>query len=44
MIHDENNVLTEHELVTVRGFLRTSNHACFYILNEHPPGLKVLNH
>ena len=44
MIHDKNNVLKEHELVRVRGFLRTSKHACFYIRNEHPPGLKVLNH
>ena len=29
MIHDENNVLTNDELVIVRDFLRTSKHACF---------------
>ena len=28
MIHDENNVLTDDELVIVRDFLRTSKHAC----------------
>ena len=28
MIHDENNVLTDDELVIVMDFLRTSKHAC----------------
>ena len=31
MIHDQNNVLTDDELVIVRAFLRTSKHACLYI-------------
>ena len=43
MIHDENNVLTNDELVIVRDFLRTSKHACLYIQNEHPHGFNVLN-
>ena len=44
MIHDENNVLTDDELVNVRDFLRTSKHACLYIRNEHPRQSKVLGH
>ena len=43
MIHDENNVLMDVELVIVRDFLRTSKHACLYIRNEHPRGFNVLN-
>ena len=43
MIHDENNVLTDDELVIVRGFLRTSKHACVYLRNEHPCGFNVMN-
>ena len=31
MIHDENDVLTDDELVVVRGILRKSKHACLYI-------------
>ena len=42
MIHDENSVLTDDELVIVRDFLRTPKHACLYIRNEHPRGFKVL--
>ena len=38
MIHDENNVLTDDELVIVRGQLKESKHACLYIRNEHPCG------
>ena len=41
MIHDENNVLTDDELVVVRYFLKTSKHACLYIRNEHPRGFCV---
>ena len=45
MIHGENNVLmNDDELVVVRGFLRKSKHACLYIQNEHPRGIKLLNH
>ena len=44
MIHDENDVLTDDELVVVRDFLRTSKHACLYVPNEHPRGFNVLTH
>ena len=44
MIHDENDVLTDDELVIVRDFLRTSKHACLYIRNEHHRVFNVLNH
>ena len=44
MIHDENNVLTDDELVVVRNFLRTSKQTCVYIRNEPCRGFKVLNH
>ena len=43
MVHYENNVLTDDELVIVRDFLRTSTHAILYIRNEHPRGFNVLN-
>ena len=44
MIHDENNVLTDDELVVVSDFLRNSNHARIYIRNEYPRGFKLLCH
>ena len=44
MMHDENNVLTDDELVVIRNFLRNSKHACLYIRNEHPCGFKLLTH
>ena len=43
-IHDENDVLTDHELVIVRGILRKSKHACLYIRNEFSRGFRLLNH
>ena len=43
-IYDENDVLTDDELVVVRGVLRKSKHACFYIRNEFPRGFRLLNH
>ena len=43
MGHDENNVLTDDELVIVRDFLRRSTHAILYIRNENPRGFNVLN-
>ena len=43
IIHDENNLLTDDELVIARDFLRTSKHACLYIRNEHPRRFNVLN-
>ena len=42
MIPDENNVLTDDELVIVRGLLKESKHACLYIRDEHPRKFKVL--
>ena len=44
IIHNENNVLTDDSLVTVRGLLKELKQACLYIGNEHPPGFKVLCH
>ena len=44
MIHDENDVLTDDELVVARNFLKKSKHVCFYIQNEFPSGFKLLNH
>ena len=43
-IHDENDVLTDDELVVVWGILRKSKNACLYIRNELPLGFKLLNH
>ena len=34
-------MLTDDELVIVRDFLKESKHACLYITNEHPGGLKI---
>ena len=44
LIHDENDVLRNDELVVVRGFLRKSKHACLYIRNEYPCEFRLLNH
>ena len=44
MIHDENDVLTDDELVVARNFSKKSKHACLYIRNEFPRGFKLLNH
>ena len=41
MIHNENNVLTDDELVVVRDLLKKSRHACLYIRNEYPRGFCV---
>ena len=43
-IHDENDVLTDDELVAARNFLKKSKHACLYIQNEFLRGFKLLNH
>ena len=42
MIHDENNVLTNDELVVVRDFLKKLKHACLYIRNEDPRKFKIV--
>ena len=44
MIHDENDVLTDDELVIAKFFLKKSLHACLYIQKEFPRGFKLLNH
>ena len=36
MLHDENDVLTDDELVVARNFLKKPRHACLYIRNEFP--------
>ena len=38
MIHDENDVLTDDELVVARNFLKKSKHACLYKRKEFPGG------
>ena len=38
MIHDENDVLTDDELVVARNFLKKSKHACLYKRKEFPRG------
>ena len=43
-MHDENDVLTDDELVVLRGLLRKPKHACLHIQNEHPRGFRLLNH
>ena len=41
MIHDENYVLTDDELVVVRDLLKKPRHAFLYIRNEYPRGFCV---
>ena len=41
MIHDENDVLTDDELVVARNFLKKSKHGCLYIRNEFSCGFCV---
>ena len=44
MIHDENNMLTDGELVIARDLLKMSKHVCLCIRNGHPCQFKVLSH
>ena len=46
MIYDENDVLTDDELVAVRTFFKKSKHACLYIRNKNkfPRGFRLPNH
>ena len=39
IIHDENDALTDDQLVVVRNFFKKSKHACLYIQNEFLVGL-----
>ena len=43
-IHEENDVLTDDELVVTKTLLRKSKHGCLYIRNEFPCEFKLLNH
>ena len=40
-IHDENDALTDDELVIVKDLLKKSRHACLYMRNEYPHGFCV---
>ena len=42
MIHDENKVLSNDELVIVRGLQNESKHICLHIRNEHHCEFKYL--
>ena len=42
MIQDENNVLTDDEMIVARDFLNKLKHACLYIRNEHPRKFKIV--
>ena len=42
-IHDENDVLTDDEVVVTRDFFKKSKYACLYIQNEFPRRFKLLN-
>ena len=43
-IHDENDVLTDGELVVARDFLRELRYGSLYIQNEYSRGFRLLNH
>ena len=43
-IHEENDVLTDDELVVGRGLLRESRYGNLYIRNEYLRGFRLLNH
>ena len=43
-IHDENDVLTDNELLFARDFLKKSKYACLYIQNEFPRRFKLLKY
>ena len=44
MIHDKKNLLSDDELVIVKGLLKESNYTCLYIISEHPREFKALGH
>ena len=43
-MHDENDVLTDDELVVARDFFKKSKYACLYIENKFPRRFKLLNY
>ena len=42
-IHDENDVLTDDEVVVAKKFLKRSKHTCLYIRIKFPRGFRLLN-
>ena len=44
MIHDENDVSTDDELVVAKNFFKKSKHACLYLQSEFPCGFRLLNY
>ena len=44
MIHNENDVLTDDELVVAKNFLKKSKHACLHIRKEFLRGFRLRNH
>ena len=43
-IREENDVLTDGELVVARDILKESRYGCVYLRNEYPRGFRLLNH
>ena len=43
-IHEENDILTDDELVVASGILRESKYGYYYLLNEYPRGFRLPNH
>ena len=43
MIRNQNHVLTDDELVIVRGLIKEPKQASLYIRNEHATEFRVLN-
>ena len=43
-MHEENDVLTDDELVAARGLLKESRYGCLHIRNEYLRGFRLLNH
>ena len=44
MIHDENDVVTDDELVVARNFFKKSKHACLYMKNKFTRRFRLVNH
>ena len=44
VIREENDVLTDNELIVARDFLKSKKYGCLYIQNEFLRGFKLLNH
>ena len=43
-ILEENDVLTDNELIVAKKLLKKLKYGCLYIRNEYPRGSKLLNH